>query len=303
MTAHNLPTLKETVLEALTFFEKNLPPRLKIKGFSFPLVVGSGNAFNTGQILFSGQPALIASESNFENVIKGARQLIKKKIVKEAIIISASGEKDSIWETKLAKTNRLKTILLTCTKNSSAAKFADKTIVYEKLPEPYTYNFSTYLGMILSGTNEEVKGIKSFIKNLQLTKDLKKYDAYSFILPDQFAAICPMLEIKRDELFGSFLSLRAFSFGAARHAKFVNLNKKELVISLGENNYFGEKNNRLEIKLPPRAGNSLVLALTYYLVGLIQEVKPPYFKKNIAKYCQTGPASYNKREPFPLIVK
>jgi hypothetical protein len=112
-----------------------------------------------------------------------------------------------------------------------------------------------------------------------------------------------MLEIKRNELFGPYLSLRAFSFGEARHAKFVNNSDKELIISLGENKYFGLKKNRYEIKIPKNAGNSLIMALTYYLIGKIQAAKPPYFKKNIASFCQTGPLAYGSHKAFEVIVK
>ena len=111
-----------------------------------------------------------------------------------------------------------------------------------------------------------------------------------------------MLEIKRNELFGSYVSLRAFSFGEARHAKFVNNSDKELVISFGENKYFGLKANRLEIKIPRNAGSSFIMALSYYLVGKIQAAKPAYFKKNIASFCQTGPLAYGSKKPFSVIV-
>lgn len=303
MTYPNLPNLNESVLAALDFFVKNKPPRLNLKNFSFPLVVGSGNAFNTGQIIFSGQPAIIVNESNFKKTLISYKKLINNKTITRAIVISASGEKDSIWEIKLAQKNKLKTTLLTCSANSSAAKLADQVIVYQKLPEPYTYNVSTYLGMILSAGNEEARGIKEFIKALNLPKNFKKYSAYSFILPDEFAGIAPMLEIKRNELFGPYLSLRAFSFGEARHAKFVNNSPQELVISLGANEYFGLKNNRWEIKIPKNSGNSFVFALTYYLIGKIQEIKPPYFRKNINLFCKNAPRAYGEKKPFSIIVK
>ena len=112
-----------------------------------------------------------------------------------------------------------------------------------------------------------------------------------------------MLEIKRNELFGPYISLRAFSFGEARHAKFVNNSTKELVISFGENKYFGLKENRLEIKLPKNAGYSLVFTLSYYLIGKIQEIKPPYFKRNVAAFCQDAPEAYGSSKPFDVIVK
>jgi len=303
MASNNLPNLNETVIAALDFFVKNKPPRFNLKSLDFPLVVGSGNAFNTGQIIFSEQTAIIANESNFKNIIASYKKLIKRKVITQAVVISASGEKDSVWEIQLAKKNGLKTILLTCSPESSAAKLADQTIIYKKLPEPYTYNVSTYLGMIMAAKDEKADGIKKIITSLKLSKNLEKYNAYSFILPDEFGAIAPMLEIKRNELFGPYISLRAFSFGEARHAKFVNNSAKELVISFGGNKYFGLKENRLEIKLPKNAGYSLVFALSYYLIGKIQEIKPPYFKKNVAAFCQNAPKAYGSKKPFDVIVK
>jgi hypothetical protein len=303
MNYNNLPNLDEAVIRALDFFIKNKPPRLDLKSFSLPLVVGSGNAFNTAQIIFSGRPAIIGNESNFKKILSGHKKLIKNKVIDRAVIISASGEKDSVWEVKFAKKNGLKTTLLTCQARSTAAKLADQVIVYKKLPEPYTYNVSTYLGIILSANHEEARGIKEYISKLKLTKDLKKYTGYSFILPDKFSAVAPMLEIKRNELFGPYVSLRAFSFGEARHAKFVNNSDKELVISFGENKYFGNPKNRLEIKIPQNAGNSFIMALSYYLIGKIQGIKPAYFKKNIAAFCKNGPKAYGSTKPFSVIVE
>ena len=303
MTYANLPNLNETVIAALDFFTKNKPANLNLKAFSFPIVVGSGNAYNTGQIIFSGQPAIIASESNFKQVLSDYKKLIKTKVITQAVIISASGEKDSVWEIKLAKKNNLTTTLLTCSPDSSAAKLADTVISYKKLPEPYTYNVSTYLGIIAAAGKEDLSSIKKIITGLKLPANFKKYNAFSFILPDEFAFIAPMLEIKRNELFGPYISLRAFSFGEARHAKFVNNSEKELVISFGENKYFGLKNNRWEIKMPSNVGNSFIMALAYYLIGKVQESKPAYFKKNIAKFCLEGPRAYGSDKPFSVIVK
>ena len=103
MASNNLPNLNETVIAALDFFEKNQPARFNLKSLDFPLVVGSGNAFNTGQIIFADKTAIIANESNFKNIIAGYKKLIKHKVITQAVIISASGEKDSVWEIKLAK--------------------------------------------------------------------------------------------------------------------------------------------------------------------------------------------------------
>lgn len=302
MNILKLPNLNETVLAALDFFVKNNPPHLNLKPFSLPIVVGSGNAYNTAQIIFSGRPAIIANESNFKTILSAYKKLISNKTISQAIIISASGEKDSVWEIKLAKKSKLKTVLLTCSPDSSAAKLADQVIAYQKLPEPYTYNVSTYLGIILSAGQEEARGIEEFISKIKLPANFKNFNSFSFILPDEFGTISPMLEIKRNELFGPYISLRAFSFGEARHAKFVNNSDKELVISFGENKYFGLKKNRWEIKIPRNASNSFVMALSYYLIGKIQESKTPYFKKNLANFCTEGPLAYGSKKPFDMIV-
>ena len=104
--------LAQGVVRALDYFSKTKLPKLDLKRFSYPIVVGSGNAYNTGQIIFSKQRAILADESNFKNVLANYKDLIEQKIIKEAIIISASGEKDSVWEIQLAKKYKLKTILI-----------------------------------------------------------------------------------------------------------------------------------------------------------------------------------------------
>lgn len=302
MTNITLPNIDETVIAALDFFSKNPPKKLDLKKYKNSIVVGSGNAYNIARAIFSTSAIAISNESDFKETLAEQKQLIKTGLINKSIIISASGEKDSIWEIKLAKKYGLKTVLLTCNANSGASLLADKVIVYQKLSEPYTYNVSTYLGMLLSITGEKAIDIKKYIMGLKLP-DFKRYKAYSFILPDKVASIVPMLEIKRDELFGPFVSLRAFSFGGARHAKFVNNSKDELVISLGENKYFGLPENRWEIKIPSKIQLGLAMALNYYLIGKIQSTKKPYFKKNIAKYCQEGPSAYGQTKPFSVIVE
>lgn len=303
MNTKNLPSLSQSLLQALIFLNAVKLPKLKNKFPGLPIIVGSGNAFNTGQILFSSGPAIFANESDFKIKLKNYKSLIKKRVITEAIVISASGEKDAVWEIKEAKKNKLHTTLLTCSPNSSAAKEADEVIVYKKTPEPQTYNISTYLGMILSKTKENASDIYAFIKKIKLYKNFDKYKAYSFILPDEYAAITPMLEIKRHELFGPHVSIRAFTYGDARHAKFVMPTEKELVISFGENKYFGVPGHRWQINMPKKYDAGLIMSLSYFLIGKIQEVKPQYYKNNISKYCQVGPYAYGKKEPFDIIVE
>jgi hypothetical protein len=296
--------LNQAVYNALNFFQKNPPTPIHLRNLNFPLVVGSGNAYNTGFILFNGMPALFANESNLEQILKNYKPLFEKKIIRQAVVISASGAKDSVWELEAAKKHGLKTILLTCTPDAPAVKVAGHHIVYNKLPEPYTYNVSTYLGMILSVTGEKPATILKFLQNLKINKNFKKYKSYAFILPNEYAVICRMITAKADELWGPHIAIRAFTQGRANHAKFINRTKDELVITLGDkNNYFGEAMHRLDLKLPKKFDAGLMFCLVYILLGGIQEAKPAYFKKNIAKYCATyGPQAYGKKEAFGVIV-
>ena len=300
----NIPTLDTTVLEALDFFVKTPPPSLDISSYSLPFVVGSGNAINTGKILFSGKAAIFADESNFRAIAAAYRPVIEKGLITDAVIISASGEKDSVWELELAKEMKLTTTLLTCTPNSTGAGLADRVYAYKSIADPYTYNTSTYLGMVLSATGEKAEDIKTFIKGISLPPGFSDYQTYTFVLPDAYLNVGPMVEIKGDELFGPHVMVRAFPQGHARHAKFVHPWEKELVITIGsENKYFGDPAHRWDIPLADNASFGTVIALTYYLCGQIQKIKPDYFMRHIEQFCNDyGPKAYGKPEKFDVIV-
>lgn len=297
-------SLDGNVLNALEYFIQNKPPLLDISRFDLPFVVGSGNAYNTGLILFSEKAAIFADESNFRRLIVAFNRAIQNNLVKEAIIISASGSKDSVWEIELAKKYALKTYLLTTKPESDAAKIADETYIFKSIDEPYTYNVSTYMGMIMSATKENPSSIKDFIVSLKFPDNFSSYISYSFVVPDKYMHICPMLDIKKSELFGPNLSMRAFSQGHARHAKFVIRSKEELVISLGaKNEFFGDPNHRWNIDLPDDINFAGIMAITYYIVGKIQASKPQYYKENIVNYVSDyGPKAYGTTRPFDLIV-
>lgn len=296
--------LDKCVLNALDFFIKNPPPKFNIDNFNLPLVVGSGNAYNTGLIIFSGKPAIFADESNFKKLLPAFEKAINNKLITLAVIISASGGKDSVWEIEYAKKYGLNTTLLTTKPESDAAKIADNTYTFKSIDEPYTYNVSTYMGMILSTTHEPPDKILNYINSIEFPKKFNDYNAYSFILPDKYLNICPMLDVKKSELFGAKLSLRAFSQGHARHAKFVIRSEDELIISINnKNEYFGNPNCRWEINLPDYFDFAAIMAITYYIIGKIQSIKPQYYKENIQNYVTDyGPKAYGFDTPFELIV-
>lgn len=299
-----IPTLDTVVLNTLDFFVIAPPPTLDLSALFLPFVVGSGNALNTGKILFSKQAAIFADESNFREVVASYEPVIAKGLISDAFVISASGEKDSVWELELAKKMKLKTTLLTCKPTSTGAKLADTVYTYKSIAEPYTYNTSTYLGMILSSTGEKAAEIKAFIEGIKIFPTFDQYTSYAFVLPDAYLSVGPMVEIKGDELFGPHVMIRAFPQGHARHAKFVHPWEKELVITLGsENKFFGDPAHRWDISLPSSASFGTVIALTYYLCGIIQKAKPDYFIQHIEQFCTDyGPKAYGKPEKFDVIV-
>lgn len=300
-----IPDLDEIVLKTLDFFTQNPPPTFHPDDYKLPFVVGSGNAYNTGTILFSRQAAIFADESNFKQMIVAFDEAIKSKLITQAVVLSASGGKDSVWEIELAKQYGLHTTLVTTKAESPAAQVANKTYAFQSIDEPYTYNTSTYMGMILGATHENITAIKQAVDALQFPENFGKYQSYSFVLPDEFSQICPMLDIKRHELFGPKVSLRAFPQGHARHAKFVIRDKDELVISLNKkNDFFGASNSRWDIQLPESVNFAMVMAVTYYIVGKMQKSKPPYFKENIENYTSDyGPKAYGPdTKPFEIIV-
>ncbi len=301
----NIPNLDQIVIQALDFFAKNRTPSINVNGFKSPFVVGSGNARNAGEIIFSGKDATFADESDFKSVMASSNKKTQDGLLRDVVVISASGGKDSPWEVRLAKENGLKTTLLTTKADSEAAKIADDVIVFQSIAEPYTYNTSTYMGMMLGAAYEDPSGIKELIESLKFPENFGEYKGYAFVVPDEFMQICPMLEIKQSELFGSKVAIRAFPQGHARHAKFVIRDPQEMVMSLGQKNeFFGDPNHRWDIDFPKDMRFAGIMAATYYIVGKIQASKPPYYKENIARYVsEDGPRAYGPTtKPFDLIV-
>lgn len=303
MKTNNIPYLDDCVLTALDYFKNEKRVRVKIPKDKLIIAVGSVNAFNTAKLLLSNQATIFADESSLKNTLQVFKDLIKDRVIKKALLISASGEKDAVWEMKELKKRNIEVSLLTCNPQASTIKMSDFHYVFKKLPEPYSYNFSTYFSMLLSMKEENIGNIIKYLNELKIENILKKFDYFSFILPDYLRPIADMIKVKDDELFAAKSSLRAFSYGQARHAKFIYQNKKELVISFGDNDYFGLVENRLKLKLEPNISPAFALALSYYIVGLIQKQKPDYFKKSLPDYClNRGPKPYQSNQSFKVIT-
>lgn len=284
---NNIPDLDVAVLGALELFQKEPLPKLNLDVYKHPLVVGSGNAEATGQIIFQNFDAVFASESNFENKLKNNN-------VDGVILISASGEKHAPVIARVAKQYRKHVTLITNTPNSLASKELDHQHNYDeynfpKNREPYTYNTSTYLGMILGSTGEDPADIYNFIRTniIYLNfPDLSKYNKFYLIVPPQFSEIIRMLQVKFIELFGRNIARDIETSEYVPHATTV-APSDELFIGLGfDNQIWGKPEQRFNVPLPKKAGYGAMMAVGYYLIAQIQKQHPPYFKDHITFYTQ-----------------
>lgn len=278
-----LINLDEAVINALQLFSQTKLPKLP-KATTSTLILGSGNAHALGKLLYP--QSIQANESTYKSTLK----LHKPK---NCIIISASAGKHSISITKYLKRKKIPTTLLTNNPDGKATKYSDQTIIFPKLAEPYTYNISTYLAMILAKTNETPKTILTFLKKTKVP-NLKKYNSFFFILPEKFDSLREFYETKFDELFGPKILGRAFTFEETKHAKTVIKSEKELFVSLGkENKIFGK--HKLNYKIPKSANFGLAFCLGYYIIGKIQSQNPPYFKKSISSYVKKASKLFGQK--------
>lgn len=287
-TLENMPDLDVAVLGALELFQKEQARPLELSEYKHPLVVGSGNAEATGRIIFQDINAIFASESNYEEKLKHL------EIIDGVVIVSASGEKHAPIIAKTARKYGKHVTLITNSLNSSASKELDRIhgydeYIFPKNREPYTYNTSTYMGMILGYTKEDPAEIYRFIENnlpKKLFRDLAKYNKFFLIVPSQFSGIIRMLHVKFIELFGRNIARDIETLEYMRHAVTV-APSDELFISFGEENkIWGEPKNRLHIPLPMTAGYAAMMAIGYYVIAQIQKNQPQYFKENIIAWTE-----------------
>lgn len=276
-----MKNLDEVVIDALDLHGSYELPELRFGTAKKRIVVASGNALPTGRIIFQDEEALYADEGQYEHVLD------RNSDVDSAVIISASGKKHSVHLVEAMSSRGLDTYLLTCDANSPAAQKLPEDHVFETRSnkEPITYNTSTYLGMILAKTRENVGKIKDhLLKTVNpMIPDARNYGAFYLIVPPKFDGVREMFITKFDELFGGRVNGRCYTSEQTMHAKTVVPWERELFISLGyENSIFGEK--RLNVPLFENAGFAAMIATGYYVVGRIQAQFPPWFKENADAY-------------------
>jgi hypothetical protein len=287
-TINSLPNLDTVVMGALELFSNIELPKINTAVYKKPLVVGSGNAEATAKIVYAKSEAIFASESNFE------QKLIDFPEIDGVVIVSASGSKHAPVIAKVAKRYNKHVSLITNTADSPASLELDNLHEYDQyvLPknrEPFTYNTSTYMGMILGATGENPATIADFIKTNTAEvnfPDLSQFNKYYFIVPNRFSGIIRMLQIKFIELFGRNVANTIETVDYVIHATAL-VPSDELFVSFGEpNTTWGVEHNRITVPLPENCDYAAMMAIGYWTVGQIQKAQPQYFKQNVEAYCQ-----------------
>lgn len=281
-----LDYLDTIALETAHFFaweKENIKP-IDIDSFSSPLVLGSGNAIETGKILFRKKPALFASESD-------AVEKIVLDQVREVMVISASGGKHAPYLVNLAKENAKITHLISSTRDSAAAQIAENVYIFPKISEPYTYNTSTYFAYLYGSEKENYspEKIAEFLEK-EIETELAKHNLVDFtsffiVIPNEFTLLKNMIEMKFIELFGRKVARDVATYEQVKHAMTIIPDEKELFIAFGnsENAIFGK--NQINLPIFDRENYGPMMLAAYFTVGKIQRALPNYFMDNIEAYC------------------
>lgn len=300
-SASDFPTLDVAVVAALELFIQKGMITFTLPKFKRALFVGSGNAIVTGQIIahLSKLDAVFADEGSYNSVLETA------KGVDGAILVSASGSKHAISIAKDLQQRKLPTALFTTNPDAPAMDIvgAKRTHIFPRNREPYTYNTSTYMGMILAASKEDPKKILAFITKYvePLFSQIQKKSAYVLLVEPRFDLVRPLLYTKFDELFGGEITGRIFTTEQTKHAKTVVKSKDEFFISFGfANKFYGYAQNRLTVPLPKWADLGAVMAISYFVVGMIQTKQDAYFAQNIVSYCKDASKIF-KQDLKPIV--
>lgn len=302
----SLIDLDTCVLNALDLFRdpKTEFPKPNLAQFRRPLVVGSGNAIATGRIIFDRHDAVFADESTYRGKLDAIGS------IDGVVLLSASGGKHAPIIARDVRSRDRKIVLFTCNPSPLAKDDVNELHVFPSRPEPYTYNTSTYMGMMMScmidQPRQEAERILDHIRQVvdptlqNWGKRLGDFDAFYLLVPEEFDLIRIMLATKFVELFARRIARDVFTWEQSKHATTVVETPKELFLAFGpENTTLGKE--RLNIPLPEDATFPAIMATGYYVIGKLQTQKPAWFKEGIESFAQRASKAF--RQKIEPIVK
>jgi len=283
LSSNNILDLDDIVLWALDLFSEQKDFFIPEFDFKKPVIIWSWNAINTAKIIYEWKDVVFSDENDF-------KKALSRKDIDWVVIFSASWWKHAAIISKYAKDLWLDVKLITCNKESDSARILEEKDIFitPKNKEPYTYNTSTYMWWILAITKENPRVILDYLVNnfsKQIPRDLSKYDWYLFIIPNKFALLQPLLEVKFIELFWRNISRDIKTFEQAKHAITVVPYENELCVKFWKwDLYFNW--DILQLDIPDDIGYAFFMAIWYYFIWNIQKQHKPYFKENIGKYIE-----------------
>ena len=270
------PSLREVALHAVAHLSRREVPRLpRIPHCS--LIIGSGNAAATGKALY---PAMIhATESDYHEKLSAARHVV---------LISASGAKHAPSIARQAREAEKRVLLITTNPDAPAKAYAERTIITPAVEEPYTYNTSTYAGMLaMLPEKHEWKQVHQLDKKSIRIIPGRKPRMITFILPARLAWLKDFILTKGDELFAPRIAFRAFTSEEVKHAKTIIPDKREYFILLTTPDRAVRilLQERWQTRLIlPEASKAVSLLMTYVLIGRLQEAMPDWFGTHLPAY-------------------
>lgn len=296
----SLSNLDECVIKALDLFMDpgTAFPKPNLAQFKRPLVVGSGNAIATGKIIFDNMDAVYADEGSYPGKLDAIDQ------IDGVVLFSASGGKHAPVIAQDVKARGRRIMLFTCNPNSLAKNDVDEVHVFPSRPEPYTYNTSTYMGMMMACMVDDPKTeagrILDHIRNAvdptlnDWGRRLGDFDAFYLLVPEEFDLIRIMLATKFVELFARRIPRDVFTWEQSKHATTVVETPNELFLAFGrENTTFGQ--DRLNIPLPANCSYPGIMAVGYYVIGKLQAQKPAWFKESIESFAQRASKAFGQK--------
>jgi hypothetical protein len=284
------PTLDQIVLDTLHLFESQSSlPKIDFSKFHTPLVVGSGNGYYTGRIIFRNSPAYFGVEAEVQWKLENIASIT------DVVVVSASGEKHAPIILEVAKKMGKQTCLISSSEKSSGREIADTSIIMPKVREPYTYNTSTYFGYMLAENPDiDLEAFESFLTwrfhTLLSEISFGKYKSFFVVLPDQFVLLREMIEVKFIELFGRKIARDVFSYEQMKHATTVVADEDELFLCFGNKAEIRYGKNQVNLPIFDESSYALMMLTAYYMVGKIQASFPPYFMDSIEAYCEEAKA-------------
>jgi hypothetical protein len=300
-TESDLPDLDEVVMGALTFLSAASLPRIDTKKHKRPLVVGSVGGLTTAKMLFNEVDAVIADEGTYNEM------RARVSDIDAVYIVSASGSKHAVQIAKDMTQSDVPIYLITSTENAPAAAYIpkDHVFIFPHIREPYTYNTSTYLGMLLGSSEESAAEIMAFIETNvapQIPNTLNNFSAFVLTVPPHLGHVRSLFLTKFDELLAPIVTARSFTSEEIKHAKLVVPSSKECVLNFGvPPTSYVDESVQITIPLPEDCGYVTLLAIGYYVIGRIQKQHPPYFKEHIKAYTKRASEVFSGQ--VPVIVE